>query len=61
MSIASTGRSAPRRTRRLERRNRRRVARSTVYWLAGVVAWCLLFLALGWLIAAGFYGLLVAG
>jgi hypothetical protein len=28
-------------------------------WLAGVAAWCLVFLALGWLVAAGFYGLLV--
>jgi hypothetical protein len=27
-------------------------------WLAGVAAWCLVFLALGWLVAAGFYGLL---
>ena len=28
-------------------------------WLAGIAAWGLLFLTLGWLVAAGFYGLLV--
>jgi hypothetical protein len=33
--------------------------RSTTLWLAGIAAWCLVFLALGWLVAAGFYGLLV--
>jgi hypothetical protein len=27
-------------------------------WLAGAAAWSVLFLGLGWLVAAGFYGLL---
>ena len=61
MSIASTHRPPAGRARRVERRNRRRVARSTVQGLASVAAWSLLFLALGWLVAAGFYGLLVSG
>jgi len=59
MAIAGAQRIPSRHGRRLERRNRRRVARATTRWLAGVAAWCLLFLALGWLVAAGFYGLLV--
>jgi len=61
MSIASTHRPPAGRARRVERRNRRRVARSTIQGLASVAAWSLLFLALGWLVAAGFYGLLVSG
>lgn len=59
MAIAGAQRSPSRHGRRLERRSRRRVARATTIWLATVAAWCLLFLALGWLVAAGFYGLLV--
>jgi fatty acid desaturase len=61
MAIAGAERSPSRHSRRLERRSRRRVARATTIWLASIAAWCLLFLALGWLVAAGFYGLLVNG
>jgi hypothetical protein len=59
MSIAGAYRSTVRRGHRVERRSRRRVARQTVIWVAGIAAWCTVFAALGWLIAAGFYGLLV--
>jgi hypothetical protein len=55
------GRRIERRGRRIERRGRRRVARTTALWLAGMAAWCFVFLTLGWLVAAGFYGLLVSG
>jgi len=58
MAIAGAERSPNRHGNRLERRNRRRITRATALWLAGVAAWCLLFLVLGWLVAAGFYGLL---
>jgi hypothetical protein len=65
MSIAGAYRSAvrrgqriERRTYRIERRSRKRVTRTNVLWLAGVFGWCALFLALGCLVAAGFYGLL---
>jgi hypothetical protein len=61
MAIAGAQRSPSRHGRRLERRSRRRVARATTIWLASIAAWSLLFLALGWLVAAGFYGLLVNG
>jgi hypothetical protein len=61
MSISGAYRAAVGRGRRVERRSRRRVAKDTALWVAGVAAWCGLFLALGWLIAAGFYGLLVTG
>jgi hypothetical protein len=61
MSIAGAYRVAVRRGHRVERRNRRRTARSTALWLAGVAGWSLAFLALAWLVAAGFYGLLVSG
>jgi hypothetical protein len=60
MSIAGAYRLAVRRGRRVERRRRRRVARDTAIWVAGIAVWCGVFLALGWLIAAGFYGLLVS-
>ncbi len=43
---------------RVEWRRRRRIARSTALWLGGILAWSALFLGLGWLVAAGFYGLL---
>ena len=59
MAIAGARRSPSRHGRRVERRKRRRVTRATTIWLAGIAAWGLLFLALGWLVAAGFYGLLV--
>jgi hypothetical protein len=59
MAVVGAQRSPSRHGHRLERRRRRRVTRATTMWLAGVAAWCLVFLALGWLVAAGFYGLLV--
>ena len=59
MSIAGASRVALRRGHHVERRSRRRISRHTAVWLAGVVAWCVVFTALGWLVAAGFYGLLV--
>ena len=59
MAIAGAQRAPSRHGHRLERRKRRRMIRSTTLWLAGIAAWCLVFLALGWLVAAGFYGLLV--
>jgi hypothetical protein len=59
MAIAGANRSAVGHGRRLERRNRRRTSRATAHWVAGIGAWSILFLALGWLVAAGFYGLLV--
>lgn len=60
MSIAGAYRTAVGRGHRVERRNRRRVTRDTALWVAGIAGWCGVFLALGWLIAAGFYGLLVS-
>ena len=59
MALAGAQRSPSRHGRRLERRSRRRVTRDTTLLLAGIAGWGLLFLALGWLVAAGFYGLLV--
>ena len=60
MAIAGAQRSAVGHGHRLERRNRRRTTRAAVQWVAGIGAWSVLFLALGWLVAAGFYGLLEA-
>jgi hypothetical protein len=59
-SAVSHGQRIERRTYRIERRSRKRVTRASVVWLAGVFGWCALFLALGWLVAAGFYGLLAS-
>ena len=59
MAIAGAERPAGGHGHRLERRNRRRTNRATAHWVAGIGAWSLAFLALGWLVAAGFYGLLV--
>lgn len=58
MAIAGAQRTAVGHGHRVERRRRRRIARSTALWLAGLGAWSVLFLGLGWLVAAGFYGLL---
>ena len=58
MAIAGAHRSADGHGHRVERRRRRRMARSTALWFAGAAAWSVLFLGLGWLVAAGFYGLL---
>ena len=60
MSIAGAYRLATRRSHRFDRRGRRRVTRQTAFWVVGIATWCAVFLALGWLIAAGFYGLLVS-
>jgi hypothetical protein len=60
MSIAGAYRTATRRRYRVERRSRRRTNRDTAFRMVGVIGWCGVFLALGWLIAAGFYGLLVS-
>jgi hypothetical protein len=59
MAIAGAHRSAVGHGHRIERRNRRRTSRATAQWVAGIGAWSVVFLALGWLVAAGFYGLLV--
>ncbi len=58
MAIAGARRTAVGHGHRLERRRRGRTVRSTAIWLAGLAAWSALFLGLGWLAAAGFYGLL---
>ncbi len=60
MAIAGANRSAVRHGHRVERRNRRRTTRSAALWIGRIAAWGLLFLGLGWLVAAGFYGLLVS-
>ena len=59
MAIAGAQRPAVSHGHRVERRNRRRTVRAAALWLAGIAAWSALFLVLGWLVAAGFYGLLV--
>jgi hypothetical protein len=58
MAIAGAHRTAVGHGHRVERRSRGRVARATAVWLARFLAWSVLFLGLGWLVAAGFYGLL---
>jgi hypothetical protein len=58
MAIAGAHRETVSHGRRIERRRRGRTVRSTAIWLAGLAAWSGLFLGLGWLVAAGFYGLL---
>jgi hypothetical protein len=57
MAIAGAHRSAGGPGHRLERRNRRRTHRAAAHWVAGLAAWSVFFLVLGWLVAAGFYGL----
>jgi hypothetical protein len=59
MAIAGAHRTAVGHGHRLERRNRRRTNRAAARWVANIGAWSVLFLVLGWLVAAGFYGLLV--
>ncbi len=58
MAIAGAHRTAVGHGHRVERRSRGRTVRSTATWLVGAAAWTALFLGLGWLVAAGFYGLL---
>jgi hypothetical protein len=60
MATAGAKRTAVSHGHRVERRNRRRTARSAALWIGGIAAWGILFLGLGWLVAAGFYGLLVS-
>ena len=60
MAIAGAHRKAVGHGHRVERRRRGRIARSTATWLAASAAWTALFLGLGWLVAAGFYGLLAS-
>ena len=59
MAIAGAKRSAGGHGHRVERRNRRRTSRAAARWVGVVGGWSVLCLALGWLVAAGFYGLLV--
>jgi len=58
MAIAGAQRSAVGNGRRIDRRSRRRRTRAAALWLASFGAWSLFFLILGWLVAAGVYGLL---
>lgn len=44
--------------RRIERRNRKRTIQATAGRAARAAAWTAGFVALGWLVFAGFYGLL---
>jgi len=57
MAIAGAQRSAVGNGRRIDRRSRRRRTRAAALWLASFGAWSLFFLILGWLVAAGAYGL----
>ena len=57
MAIAGANRSAVGHGHRLDRRNRRRKTRAAAVWVAGLGAWSVGFLVLGWLVAAGVYGL----
>jgi hypothetical protein len=58
MAIAGAQRSTVDHGHRLRRRLRRRTSRAVVLWIASIGAWSAFFLVLGWLVAAGFYGLL---
>lgn len=58
MAIAGAHGSAVDHAHRLRRRNRRRTTRAVLLGVAGIGAWGAFFLVLGWLVAAGFYGLL---
>ena len=57
MAIAGAQRSAVGHGHRIDRRSRRRRTRAAALWLASFGAWSLFFLILGWLVAAGVYGL----
>jgi hypothetical protein len=57
MAIAGAQRSAVAHGHRIDRRNRRRRIRAVALWLASFGAWSVFFLILGWLVAAGAYGL----
>jgi hypothetical protein len=57
MAIAGAQRSAVAHGHRIDRRNRRRRTRAIALWVASFGAWSVFFLILGWLVAAGAYGL----
>jgi len=57
MAIAGAQRSAVAHGHRIDRRNRRRRTRAIALWVASFGAWSVFFLVLGWLVAAGAYGL----
>ena len=60
MAIASVQRRAVGPTaHRIERRNRKRTLRSTAELAGRTAGWTASFLLLGWLVVAGFYGLLI--
>ena len=60
MAIASVRRrAAGPAAHRIERRKPSRTLRERVVHAAGTAGWAAGFLLLGWLVAAGFYGLLV--
>ena len=57
MAIAGAQRPDVGHGRQFERRSRRRKARAAALWVASLGAWSVFFLVLGWLVAAGVYGL----
>jgi hypothetical protein len=60
MAIAGAQRSTVDHGHRFRRRSRRRSIRAALVGIAGIAAWGAFFLVLGWLVAAGFYGLLAS-
>jgi hypothetical protein len=58
MAIAGAHDSAVEHGHRLRRRNRRRTNRTVLIGAVVIGAWGAFFLVLGWLVAAGIYGLL---
>ncbi len=57
MAIVGAHGSAVGHGHRLERRSRRRKVRAAALWVVSLGAWSVFFLVLGWLVAAGIYGL----
>jgi len=57
MAIAGAQRPAVGHGHRIDRRRRRRRTRAAAVWVASFGAWSVFFLILGWLVAAGAYGL----
>ena len=57
MGVAGAHGSAVGHGHRFERRSRRRKVRAAARWVASLGAWSVFFLVLGWLVAAGIYGL----
>lgn len=60
MAIAYLHRPAKPSAHRIERRSRKRTKQATAGMAGRLALWTLGFLTLGWLVAAGFYGLLVS-